>query len=200
MLCSNNLRKMITYSDFSFFINLAFSLKCYSSTEKQPQSGTIGKVRVERSLIVASALSITAWIAYINGLLYVAGHFEPQNSYPGQKVELELPELQECTTGMCGANACDTCTSIYTSLGKGYSCDNLANGSEEGITRTQDGCTVVSDEVNQKIVGNAVKKLESQKKQSPEMADQIDQEIEQIKNSKIKKICSCSSDGCNDPQ
>ena len=201
MLCSDNLIKLITYSDLSFFINLACSLKCYSSTAQQPQSGTIGKVREKRSafLFGLSVLVSSLFVSYgiADAIYYPRPFFSKLNSFAGPKDEFEL---QECTTGMCGANACNECISTYTSLGDSYSCGNLVNATAAGITTTQDGCTMVSDEVNQKIVVNAVKKLESQKKQSPEMADQIDQEIEQIKNSKIKKICSCSSDGCNDPQ
>jgi hypothetical protein len=195
---------MITTQIFLSFINLACSLKCYSSTTQQSQNGTIGKVRVERSVTVTVAMglfSLSMWL-FKEGIQRTLDIVDKANglkanSFAGPQVEFEL---RECTAGMCGANACDTCTSIYSSLGDDYSCGNFVLAATDGITMTQGGCTMVSDEINQKIVGDAVKKLESQKKQSPEMADQIDQEIEQIKNSKIKKICSCSSDGCNDPQ
>ena len=109
-------------------------------------------------------------------------------------------ELQTCKAGWCGANACNTCVTIYTSMEGAefaYACGRLTNSSLNALQELpikQDECKNVPDELSKKIVDGAVQLLQSEKEEGVDWADKA---IEKIKKSSFDKICTCSSDGCN---
>ena len=66
-------------------------------------------------------------------------------------------ELQTCKAGWCGANACNTCVTIYTSMEGAefaYACGRLTNSSLNALQELpikQDECKNVPDELSKKI-------------------------------------------------
>lgn len=105
-------------------------------------------------------------------------------------------ELKECTT--CSPNACDSCITANTSSGFTYECASLVDYNALGLGLSEDSCSDASYQFYQKKTSDIVKQLEGMKLFQPDLAQQIDGYIDQVKEGMITRVCSCSLDACND--
>ena len=107
--------------------------------------------------------------------------------------------LQNCV-GKCLPNKCDSCTAVNSSMGITYECSSFANPTVAALSLSKDKCKDVSNELNNQVQMELIKPLQSQKELFPQMAEHIDQAMEDIKLLRLFKFCICTTNGCNDPQ
>ena len=107
--------------------------------------------------------------------------------------------LQNCV-GKCLPNKCDSCTAVNSSMGITYECSSFANPTVAALSLSQDECKDVSNELNNQVQMELIKPLQSQKELFPQMAEHIDQAMEDIKLLRLFKFCICATNGCNDPE
>ena len=107
-------------------------------------------------------------------------------------------ELLDCTR-KCEENECDSCAVIESSMGIDYACHSSLSPLSQTLSLSKDECKVVSAELNEKFKTEKIKALEAIIEMFPQLAEQNQEAIEELKNLEIKKVCVCENDGCNDP-
>ena len=113
-----------------------------------------------------------------------------------KEYELEDCELQK----KCWPHECDSCLAVESSLGIVYECSSSAHPVITHLALSPGECRVVSEELNSRLQEEQIKPLEVQKELFPQLEEQIDQTIEEIKLFRVLKACICNTDGCNDPE
>ena len=88
---------------------------------------------------------------------------------------------------------------VKSSKGIAYECSSFANPTLAALSLSREECKVVSDELNDKVQEALLRPLQLQKEFFPQLAEHIDQAIEEIKSVWLSKVCICTTDGCNDP-
>ena len=113
--------------------------------------------------------------------------------------------LEKCKG--CGPNGnltCDTCITITTNK-KDYfdkamtyhECANLDQYISVGFNFGPDCCSDVPIELNEKMPEQSIMLLEKLKLSHPNHTQLVDKKIDELKNVRKTRICTCSTDGCN---
>ena len=107
-------------------------------------------------------------------------------------------ELKDCT-GKCEEYECDSCAIIESSMGIDYTCHSSFSPLSKTLSLSKDSCQVVSVDLSEMFKKEQIMALEAMMEMFPQLAEQNQKAIEDLRNLVIKKVCVCDSGGCNDP-